>query len=117
MRPMNMEPYFDERVTVLTDGERIEGRLFYMGGARLSDFLNAPLQQEFRFVKIKDATVTFRRTGEEVAQVPFVMIARERILLVMIHDPDPVAIPNDDRPAPPSASASDHARPGARPLF
>ncbi len=79
------EAVADERVTILTEGERIEGRLFYMSNLRLSDFLNAPVQEESRFVKVKDPQVTLRQSGEVLAHAPFVMIARERIVLVMTH--------------------------------
>ena len=97
MRGTQFEHYDEEQVTILTEGERIDGTLYYMGGARLSDFLNAPLQEEFRFVKIKNPTVRMRLTGEDLGNPPFVMVARERIVLVMAHHRDPSAS-NQDAP-------------------
>jgi len=85
MRRDEFEPCFDERVTILTAGERIEGTLFYGSVARLSDFLNAPFQQELRFVKVKEPTVFLRPSGEELGKFPFLMVARDRIELVMAH--------------------------------
>ncbi len=103
------EPVAEERVTILTEGERIEGRLFYMKNLRLSDFLNAPVQEESRFVKVKDPKVTLRQSGEILAQAPFMMIARERIVLVLTHTPEP-----DPEP---EASANGDLTPTARLLL
>jgi len=85
MRKDEFEPCYDERVTILTDGERIDGTLFHGSVARLSDFLNALFQQEFQFVKVKEPTVYLRPSGEELGKFPFLMVARDRIVLVMAH--------------------------------
>jgi hypothetical protein len=89
--------FVEERVTVLTEGERIEGQLFHMGGTRLSDFLNSSAQQEFRFLKMKDPVVYCRRSGQELIAVPFLMVARDRIVMVLTHVP-PEAEPEPDDP-------------------
>ena len=91
MRGNQYENFVGERVTILTEGERIEGSLYYIGGVRMSDFLNSPNQQESRFVKLKDPIVHCRRTGEEMARAPFLMVACDRIVLVLTHSEDPAA--------------------------
>lgn len=92
--------YAEELVTILTDGERIEGLLFYLGGSRLSDFLNSPIQQESKFLKVKDATVRCRRSGEELGKVPFVMVARDRLVMVMTQaSPAEISAPAPASPA------------------
>lgn len=85
MRLGSFEHYIEERVTILTESERVEGELFYVGGGRLSDFLNSPVQADARFLKIKNPTIYCRRSGQEICRVPFVMVARDRILMVMSH--------------------------------
>ena len=97
------EPVAEERVTILTEGEQIEGRLFHMKNLRLSDFLNAPVQEESRFVKVKDPKVTLRQTGEVLAEAPFMMIARERIVLVLTHTVEPEPEPAADGDLTPTA--------------
>jgi hypothetical protein len=79
--------HIEERVTIITDGERIEGTLYHVGGIRLSDFLNATSQQDSPFVKLKDSRVFDRRTGDELERAEFLMVARHRIVLVMTHEP------------------------------
>ena len=92
MRTSQIDQFIEERVIILTDGERIEGSLFHMGGVRLSDFLTSPIHQDSRFLKLKDPTVYCRRSGEELVKVPFAMVARDRIVMVMTH----VAVPQDE---------------------
>jgi len=88
MRSGHFENHVEERITVLTEWERIEGRMFHMGGNRLSDFLNSPIQAESAFLKIKEPTIFCRRTGKELIQVPFLMVARDRIVMVMMYSPN-----------------------------
>ncbi len=88
MHSSQFDKFVEERITVLTEGERIDGLLFRMGGARLSDFLNSSIQQEAGFLKLKDAAVTCRRSGDSLAEVPFLMVARDKIVMVMTHAPD-----------------------------
>lgn len=78
----------EHSITIFTEGERIEGKISHMEGIRLSDFFNAPMHQEAPFVILLNARVTCRRTGEELARPPFAMIARSRIVLVMLPSPD-----------------------------
>jgi len=85
MRVSQFEQYVEEQVTILTDSERIEGQLFYVGGSRLSDFLNSPIQQDAKFLKVKNPTVYCRRTGEEICRFPFLMVSRDRVIMVMTH--------------------------------
>ncbi|MDB5350715.1 MAG: hypothetical protein JWN86_1962 [Planctomycetota bacterium] len=73
----------EQRVLVITDGERIEGTLFHMGGIRLSDFLSAAAHQDDPYLKIKDPTVTCRRTGTELGRSPFLVVAKDRVVLIM----------------------------------
>jgi hypothetical protein len=91
--------YIEERVTVLTEGERIEGMVFYMGGSRLSDFLNSPNQQESKFLKIKDPMIYCRRSGDSISQVPFVLVARDRVVMVMTHKSPTASEPAPAEPA------------------
>ncbi len=89
MRSGQFNQFVEEPITILTDGERIEGKLFHMGEIRLSDFLNSSAQQDARFLKVKDPTVYCRRSGEELIKVPFLMVSRERIVMLMTHAPEP----------------------------
>jgi hypothetical protein len=102
------DQYIEECVTILTESERVEGLLYYLGGSRMSDFLNSPVQQESKFLKVKDATIRCRHSGEEIGKVPFVMVARDRVVMVMTH-----ISPTADDPAP-----ADHPaiRLGRKPL-
>lgn len=97
MRGNQFEKCLDEQVTILTERERIEGTVYFGGGSRLSDFLNAPFQQEFQFIKVKDPIVYLRPSGEEMGRSPFLMVARDRIVLLMSHapadEPDRVGAP------------------------
>jgi len=86
MRPSQQYSEFvEERVTVLTVGERIEGVLCYIGATRLSDFLKAPFQRDSKFLKVKNPRVYCRHSGEEINRVPFLMLARDRIVMMMTH--------------------------------
>ena len=91
MRPDQFGQFVEESVTVLTEGERIEGRLVHQGQTRLSDFLNSATQQEAKFMKVKNSSVYCRKTGVMMVQVPFLLVARDRIVMVMTNsstDPD-----------------------------
>src|SRR5258708_4355149 len=89
------DQYIEERVTILTDSERVEAILYYLGGSRMSDFLHPPFQRESKFIKVKDATICCRHSGEEIGKVPFVMVARDRVVMMMT----PIS-PTADDPAP-----------------
>lgn len=84
---MNLHPnkigpmVVEERVTIFTDRERIDGIITHMSTIRLSDFMIGEGHQT-DFIKIKDASIHCRQTGEELDQVPFVLIARDRITLL-----------------------------------
>lgn len=80
------DQFIEERVTILTESERIEGTLFYASGVRLSDFLNSPNQQEAKFLRIKDPIVTCRRTGQQTEKGPFALVSRDRLVLVVTHE-------------------------------
>jgi len=71
----------EEKVTIFTDRDRIEGTITHMSTIRLSDFMIGEGSQT-DFIKIKNATIHCRQTGEELEQVPFVLIARDRITLL-----------------------------------
>jgi hypothetical protein len=71
----------EEKVTVFTDRDRIQGTITHMSTIRLSDFMIGEGHQT-DFIKIKNATIHCRQTGEEMEQVPFVLIARDRITLL-----------------------------------
>jgi hypothetical protein len=73
----------DEGVTVITDGERIEGCIPHMDTVRLSDYLNLQLNHVEPFLKLKDSIVFCRRTGAELDRAPFLLVARNRIVIVM----------------------------------
>lgn len=73
----------EKAVTILTDGEKVEGVLSHLDGIRLSDFLNAPMHQEAPFLIVLNAQVTCRRSGEELAKTPFMLIARNRVAMIM----------------------------------
>ena len=91
MRPDQFGQFVEELVTVLTDGERIEGRLVHLGQTRLSDFLNSAMQQDAKYMKVKDPTVYCRKTGVMLVRVPFLLVSRDRVVMVMTHsstDPD-----------------------------
>jgi hypothetical protein len=76
--------YVQEQVTIMTETERIEGTLFHMDELRLSDFLNhSSMHEELPFLKIKNPQVFCRRTGQQLAHGPFLMVARNRIVLVL----------------------------------
>lgn len=75
----------EEPVTVLTDGERIDGTIVHMDTIRLSDFLNSALGTEERFLKVKDPKITDRRSGEVVLNAPFFLVARERVVGIVAH--------------------------------
>jgi hypothetical protein len=81
------DQYLEEHVTILTENERVVGTLYYLDGARMSDFLNSPVQQESKFLKVKDATVYCQNSGEVIGKVPFAMVARDRVVMVMTHTP------------------------------
>jgi hypothetical protein len=82
------ERFVEERVTLLTRGERIEGTLFHGVGVRLSDFLNSSIQQESTYVKIKNPTVRCRDTGETLDRASFAMVARDQIVILLMHEPE-----------------------------
>jgi hypothetical protein len=91
MRPDQFGQFVEEPVTVLTEGERIEGRLVHLGQTRLSDFLNSAMQAEAKFMKVKGPSIYCRKTGVMLMQVPFLLVSRDRIVMVMTHsstDPD-----------------------------
>lgn len=73
----------DESVTVITDGERIEGFIPHMDAIRLSDYLNSQLNHVEPFLKLKESVVYCRRTGAELGRAPFLLVARARIAMVM----------------------------------
>jgi hypothetical protein len=73
----------DECVTVITDGERIEGFIPHMDTVRLSDYLNLELNHAEPFLKLKDSVVYCRRTGGELGRAPFLLVSRDRISIVM----------------------------------
>lgn len=75
----------EERVTVVTSHERIEGNLFYAGGMRLSDDVNSSLSKQIPFLKIKNPTIYCRQSGEKLTQAPFAMVARDKIVMVVSH--------------------------------
>ena len=87
MNSNQFDQFVEEQITVLTEGERIDGLVYHVGGARLSDFLNSSIQQEASFLKVKDAAVTCRRSGYSLAQVPFLMVARDKIVMVLTYTP------------------------------
>ena len=88
MRPGQYVQYVEEWITILTEGERIEGQLFHASGTRLSDFLNSSIQQESKFLKVKNPTVYCRHSGAELNKAPFLMVAIDRVVMVMTHSPD-----------------------------
>jgi hypothetical protein len=71
----------EEGVTIFTDHERIEGTIMHVSTIRLSDFMISEGHQT-DFIKIKNARITCRRTGEELEEVPFVLIARDHVTLL-----------------------------------
>jgi hypothetical protein len=73
----------DEAVTVITDGERIEGHIPHMDAIRLSDYLNSQLNHVEQFLKLKESVVFCRRSGIELARAPFLLVSRARIVMVM----------------------------------
>jgi hypothetical protein len=77
----------DEKITILTDAERIEGQLFHLGGTKLSDFLNSSIQQDDKFLKIKSPTVYCRQSGDEKVKMPFLMVAIDQIVMIMSQAP------------------------------
>lgn len=74
----------EQRVLIVTDGERIEGTLLHTDGMRLSDFLAAAEHYEISILKIKDPTVYCRRTGEELGRSRFLAVTRDRVVFVMV---------------------------------
>jgi len=73
----------DECVTVITDGERVEGLMPHMDSVRLSDYLNSQLNHTEPFLKLREAAVFCRRSGAELGRAPFLLVARARIVMVM----------------------------------
>src|SRR6478609_3503217 len=71
----------EERVTIFTEQDRIEGTITHVSTIRLSDFMISEGHQT-DFIKIKNATITCRKTGEELDKVPFVLVARDRVTLL-----------------------------------
>src|SRR5947209_11451680 len=73
-----------ERVLVVTEHDVIEGTLCYPRGLRLSDALNAPSSQRDKpNLALVDATVTRIASGQQLVSSQFLLVAREKIVMLM----------------------------------
>jgi hypothetical protein len=73
-----------ERVVILTDQDLIEGTICYVEGIRLSDALNSETAHLARpHLPLVDATVSNRNTGEVVLRSRFLLVARNKIIVLL----------------------------------
>jgi len=95
-----------DRVLVVTEHDLIEGTLCYPRGLRLSDALNAPSSQRDKpNLALVDATVTRIATGQKLLASQFLLVARERIVMLMPTS-EMTQRPLSGRPAPAEADTA-----------
>jgi hypothetical protein len=73
----------NQRLLIFTENERVEGTVRHVQSIRVSDYFNAGVHRENPFVNVCDATVTSLRTGEVLCRGEFLMLARNRITMVV----------------------------------
>jgi hypothetical protein len=72
-----------QKLLILTETERVEGTVRHAQAIRVSDYFNAGQHRDTPFINVCDATVTCLRTGEVICRDGFVMLARQRVTLVV----------------------------------
>jgi hypothetical protein len=68
---------------IFTDKEFIEGTFYHNKNMRLSDALNGPAHRDNPYLPLADARVTNLETGEERLQSRFILVAHEKIVVMM----------------------------------
>jgi hypothetical protein len=72
-----------EQVVIFTEKELIEGTFYHNKNMRLSDALNSPSHRDIPYLPLADARVTMLETGEERLQSRFLLVAHNKIVVMM----------------------------------
>jgi hypothetical protein len=82
--PNTYGDFLREPVVIVTDLDLIEGTICYPRGIRLSDALNAESAQLAKpHLPLVDASVTRIETGKELLRSRFLLVAREKIVVLL----------------------------------